>query len=123
MRIYQPVSYPSSVRPALLVYFHGGGWTVGSIETHHSACASLAQLSSSAVASVGYRLAPEHKFPAAVEDALASVEWFADGNNRRLVGLPEDMNVGVGGDSGGGRLAAVVAHELHGKCRISFQVS
>lgn len=122
MRIYQPDSYHTVAgRPALLIYFHGGGWTIGSVETHHNVCTSLAQLSNSAIASVEYRLAPEHKFPAAVEDALTSVEWLLAPGNRQSVGLPRDMAVGVGGDSGGGRLAATVSHELKENHRLSFQ--
>jgi acetyl esterase len=90
----------------VLVYFHGGGFTVGSIDTHDSLCRQLARLSGAAVLSVGYRLAPEHKFPAAFEDAFDSVQWvFAHGGEYGL----DIERVAVGGDSAGGTLAAACA--------------
>lgn len=87
----------------LLVYFHGGGWVIGDLDTHDDPCRFLAAHSGTCVLSVDYRLAPEHPFPAAAEDALAAYEW-AIANADRLGG---DANrIGVGGDSAGANLAA-----------------
>jgi len=92
---------------ALLVYFHGGGWTVGSIDSHDNLCRFLAREAGIGVLSVGYRLAPESRFPAAVEDALAS---FRDAVCRAgELGAPGAGAVAVGGDSAGANLAAVVS--------------
>jgi len=88
-----------------VVFFHGGGFVLGSIGTHDWLCRHLARESGCAVCSVDYRLAPEHPFPAAVEDAYAAVEWAAA--NPDAVG--GDGTVAVAGDSAGGNLAAVVA--------------
>jgi acetyl esterase len=83
----------------ILVYFHGGGWVTGSVRTHDQPCRSLAHLAGCRVVSVGYRLAPEHPFPAAVEDGWAVTEAV----------LRAGRPVAVGGDSAGGNLAAVMA--------------
>jgi acetyl esterase len=90
-------------RPAL-VYLHGGGWVVGSVESHDPVCRRLARRAPCVVVSVDYRLAPEHPFPAGLEDAWAATEWTA----AHLGELGADR-VAVGGDSAGGNLAAVVA--------------
>jgi acetyl esterase len=102
VRVYRPGGDPAP----LLLYFHGGGWVLGSLNTHHGVCATLAQLSGCVVCSVDYRLAPEHRFPAAVEDAREALHWaYAN-----AAGLGADpLRVGVGGDSAGGNLAAVVS--------------
>jgi acetyl esterase len=89
-----------------VVYFHGGGWVQGDLETHHGLCARLAQHGGVLVVAVDYRLAPEHKFPAAVEDCLAAYRWVRT-NGRDLGADP--ARVAVAGDSAGGNLSAVVS--------------
>lgn len=95
-----------------LVYFHGGGFVAGSLETHDGICRSLASASGCRVVSVDYRLAPEAPFPAAVEDACAATRWVAAHAER--LGI-DPGRLGVGGDSAGATLAAVVAQTLAGK--------
>ena len=90
----------------LLVFFHGGGFVVGSIDTHDALCRVLCQASGCAVVSVDYRLAPEHKFPAAFDDCWDAVYWLA--NNAAALGL-DASRMAVGGDSAGGTLAAACA--------------
>ncbi|HKJ58835.1 MAG TPA: alpha/beta hydrolase [Halobacteriales archaeon] len=102
VRVYRPGDdgpYPATV------YFHGGGWVIGGLDSHDLLCRHLAQEANSVVVSVDYRLAPEHPFPAAVEDTYAATEWVAA--NPDEVGA--DGRLAVAGDSAGGNLAAVVA--------------
>ena len=89
-----------------LVFFHGGGWVIGNLETHDVACRQLAQEGELIVISVDYRLAPEHKFPAAIDDAIAATKWVAA--NAIELGI-DTARLMVGGDSAGGNLAAVVS--------------
>jgi acetyl esterase len=97
---------PTGVKLPVLVYFHGGGFTIGSIATHDALCRRLGHLAECAVLSVNYRLAPEHKFPVAQDDAWDVVQWVArEGAN---VGL-DPARIAVGGDSAGGTLSAVCA--------------
>jgi acetyl esterase len=103
VRIYHPGG-PGPL-PAL-VYFHGGGWVLGSIATVDAICRALANRAGCAVVSVEYRLAPEHKFPAAAEDSYAATRWVAD--NAAAIGV-DATRLAVGGDSAGGNLGAVVA--------------
>ena len=106
-RTYKP---PMSGKPVpLLVYYHMGGCVIGDLETCHVFCSLLASRAGCVVVSVDYRLAPEHKYPAAVEDALAAFRWVR-ANAPALGGNPDV--VGVGGDSAGGYLSAVIAQEL-----------
>ena len=91
--------------PAML-YLHGGGFTIGSLETHDSLCRQIARRSGAAVLALDYRLAPEHRFPTAVDDAWAALRWLHD--NAAALGL-DASRLAVGGDSAGGTLAAVCA--------------
>jgi acetyl esterase len=104
-RHYTPVPDGGS-RPPLLVYYHGGGFTYGDLDTHDGVCRLLCRHAGAHVLAVDYRLAPEHPFPAAVEDARAALAW-AYANADELGADP--ARVGVGGDSAGGNLAAVAA--------------
>jgi acetyl esterase len=104
VRLYRPVE---TAEPSMaLVYFHGGGWVAGSIETHDGPCRALAKSAGIVVVSVDYRLAPEHPFPAGLEDAWTATQWVS--RNAEELKLDPDR-VGVGGDSAGGNLATVVA--------------
>jgi acetyl esterase/lipase len=109
VRLYRGLGTADDERLPALVYFHGGGWTIGDIDTHDVVCREFANLARCAVVSVDYRLAPEHKFPAAVEDAIAATHWT--GRMAETLGL-DPTRIAVGGDSAGGNLAAVVALTL-----------
>ena len=103
LRLY----FPSHKRPLpVMVWFHGGGWVLGSLATHDGPCRALANLSGHCIASVDYRLAPEHKFPTGVHDCLAATRWVAE--NGSGLGL-DPANLSIGGDSAGGGLAFGVA--------------
>ena len=104
-RLYTPDGFAPG-DAALLIYYHGGGNIRGSLDTHESTCRVLANASNARVISVDYRLAPEHPFPAAADDAWASFNW-AHANARDL-GV-SNRKIAVGGDSAGGNLAAVVS--------------
>ena len=118
-RLYRPLEARGSI-PGL-VFFHGGGWVLGDLESHDILCRRLANAGECAVLAVDYRLAPEHKFPAAVEDAVTATQWvFA--NAQMLEIDPE--RIAVGGDSAGANLATVVCHMARdvGKLRIRLQL-
>jgi acetyl esterase len=104
VRLYDPVG--DGVPLPVLLFFHGGGFTIGSLETHDSLCRQIAWRSGAAVLALDYRLAPEHPFPAAVDDAWGALQWLHAQGGR--VGL-DTGRLAVGGDSAGGTLAAVVA--------------
>ncbi len=106
-RLYSPANETSEVLPGF-VFFHGGGMVAGSIDTHNRISAALAQTTGCRLVSVDYRLAPEHKFPAAVEDAIAAAGWVS--GQASSLGIDAAKLV-VGGDSAGATLAAVVCQE------------
>ena len=114
LRYYRPLgAKPEEPLPAL-VYFHGGGWVIGDLDTHDVLCRQLANGARCAVYSADYRMGPEHPFPAAVEDCIAATKFVA-GRHRQ---------VAVGGDSAGGNLATVVAlqaRDAHGP-QIAYQL-
>ncbi len=106
MRVYHRELPTHGALPPVLLYFHGGGFTIGSIATHDSLCRQLCALSGACVASLDYRLAPEHQFPTAVQDADDALHWLHA--NAAAVGA-DPRRIAVGGDSAGGTLAAVCA--------------
>lgn len=120
LRIYTPVAPPPGPLP-VLVFFHGGGFVIGSLDTHDGGCRLLANEAKCMVVAVDYRLAPEHRFPAAVEDCLAAVHWVA--RNAPVLGI-DATRIAVGGDSAGGNLSAVVTQQLrdNGGPKIVFQL-
>jgi acetyl esterase len=122
LRLYRP-TLRSDDRAALpvLVYYHGGGWTIGDLDTHDVLCRQLANASGCAVVSVDYRMGPEHRFPAGSDDCLAATYWVR--RNAASLGL-DASRLAVGGDSAGGNLAAVVAIAARdaGDLPIAFQL-
>jgi len=114
VRVYRP---SSDILPAL-VFFHGGGWTIGDLDTHDVLCRQLAAGARCAVFSVDYRLAPENAFPAAVDDAIAATKYLLSNPGPLKI---DASRIAVGGDSAGGNLAAVVALELK-KHNLAFQL-
>jgi acetyl esterase len=110
LRIYRPLGAGASPTKAsalpALVYYHGGGWTIGDLDTHDVLCRELCNGASAVVVAVDYRMGPEHRFPAAVDDCIAATAWV----HRQASELGIDpARLAVGGDSAGGNLAAVVA--------------
>jgi acetyl esterase len=105
----------------VLVFFHGGGWVVGNIDSHEAMCRHVANRAECAVLSVDYRMGPEHKFPAAVEDCFAATAWAAE--SAAQLGV-DPGRLALGGDSAGGNLAAVVSLLARdkGAPRIAYQV-
>jgi acetyl esterase len=120
IRLYTPVAAGSEALP-VLVFFHGGGWVIGNINSHDGLCRLFANEGSFKVASVEYRLSPETKFPGAVDDVYGAVEWI----EQHASELGVDPNrMAVGGDSAGGNLAAVVTQLAKAKNhpKLSFQM-
>lgn len=119
LRLYRPHATQNANLP-VVVFFHGGGFTIGDLGTHDAPCRALANFARCAVISVDYRLAPEHKFPAAFEDSVAAVHWTAA--HAVELGLDAER-IALAGDSAGGNLAAGVALALRGDGpRIALQV-
>ncbi|MFT5209996.1 MAG: acetyl esterase [Flavobacterium sp.] len=100
IRIYRP---SSDVKLPCLVYFHGGGWVIGDLETHDSLCRSIAKASDCMVIAVDYRLSPEHPYPAPLEDCIQVSKWVVDNASELNI-----SQIAVGGDSAGGNLATSV---------------
>src|SRR5919107_2499434 len=106
LRLYRGAGTPEDQHLPCLLYLHGGGWVLGSLDSHDGVCCTLANEAACWVVAVDYRLAPEHPFPAAVEDCAAALNWLAAQASK--VGVDRDR-IAVGGDSAGGNLAAVLA--------------
>ncbi|HMA06679.1 MAG TPA: alpha/beta hydrolase [Ramlibacter sp.] len=106
LRLYRPLGISTDSSPPVLVYYHGGGWVIGDLDTHDTLCRELANGSGCAVVAVHYRLAPEHRFPAAADDSVAALQWVRDNAARLRL---DASRIAVGGDSAGGNLAAMVA--------------
>ena len=121
VRIYTPASASRSGRLPVTVFFHGGGWVLGDLDSQDHIARIMANRSGTIVVSVDYRLAPEHRFPAAIEDAYAAVTWAA-ANADGFGG--DGRNIAVFGESAGGNLAAALAQEARrrGGPRIALQV-
>lgn len=105
LRLYQPTE---GADEHLLFYFHGGGFFLGGITSHDAVCRRLAKTAQAVIVAVEYRLAPEHPYPAGLDDCSAATQWVHD--NATELGLPAGhITIGVSGDSAGGNLAACVA--------------
>lgn len=106
VRLYRPAGAQAGDALPVVVFYHGGGWTYGDLDTHDVPCRTLANYGHFAVASIDYRLGPEHRFPAAIDDAMAAVRWVAlEGDASGI----DTRRIAVAGDSAGGNLAAAVA--------------
>jgi len=106
LRSYRPLGAAPDALLPVLVYYHGGGWTIGDLDTHDTLCRELANGAGCAVVAVDYRMGPEHRFPAAVDDCMAATRWV----RAQAAELDVDAaRLAVGGDSAGGNLAAVVS--------------
>jgi len=109
LRLYRGLGTAADAPLPALVYLHGGGWTIGDLDTHDIVCRTLANNAACAVIAADYRMGPEHRFPAAVEDCIAATRWVAQ--QASALGV-DATRIAVGGDSAGGNLAAVVAIAL-----------
>jgi acetyl esterase len=121
LRSYRPAGSTADAILPVLVYYHGGGWVIGDLETHDVLCRQLSNLSGCAVIAVDYRRGPEHRFPAAVDDAIAAARWVQAQAQALKV---DSARIAVGGDSAGGNLAAVVALAARdaGDLTVAFQL-
>ncbi|GAA4350640.1 alpha/beta hydrolase [Variovorax defluvii] len=121
LRLYRPLGSAAGAVLPVLIYYHGGGWTIGDLDTHDTLCRELCNQSGCAVVAVDYRMGPEHRFPAAVNDAVAATRWVRE--QAQVLGV-DAARLAVGGDSAGGNLAAVVAIAARdaGDLPIAFQL-
>ncbi|MDZ7686268.1 MAG: alpha/beta hydrolase [Gammaproteobacteria bacterium] len=116
-RAYVPADVPASPMPCL-IYIHGGGFMIGDLDSHDSVCRQLANGAGCKVIAIDYRLAPEHKFPAAVEDAMAAATWIVEHAGELEL---DPARIAIGGDSAGGNLSAIVSNAL-GRDKLKFQL-
>ena len=117
VRVYQPTD---AVQHPAIVWFHGGGWVLGNLDTADQTCRDLALHSGCTVISVDYRLAPESRFPAAFDDSMAATEWAFENSEALQI---DEKRIAVGGDSAGGNLAACVAiNTLKKDLPVKFQL-
>lgn len=116
IRVYRP--HDAGDATPCLMFFHGGGWVIGTIDTHDLVCRALTEATNATVVSVGYRLAPEHPFPAAPNDCTAATKWVAE--HGAEIGV-DGTRIAVCGDSAGGNLAAVAAQDCADGPKISAQ--
>ena len=121
VRVYRPIGVGADAPLPALMFFHGGGWVIGDLETHDVLCRQITAAAGIEVIAVDYRMAPEHKFPGAVDDAWAATRWVVANAGRLGV---DPTRIAVGGDSAGGNLAAVVALMARdaGAPSLAFQV-
>lgn len=121
LRLYRPIGSVAHATLPALVYYHGGGWVIGDLDTHDTLCRELANGAGCAVVAVDYRLGPENRFPAAVDDCIAATRWVRA--NAADLGIDPSL-LAVGGDSAGGNLAAVVTIALRdgGDSPLAFQL-
>ncbi|HEX6956508.1 MAG TPA: alpha/beta hydrolase [Ferrovibrio sp.] len=122
LRYYRPADVEKKEVLPALVYYHGGGWVIGDLDTHDVVCRTLCNEGRCAVVSVDYRMGPEFKFPAAVEDAYAAGKWVAEEARQLRI---DPKRLAVGGDSAGGNLATVVAlmaRDMKGVPAIAYQL-
>ena len=106
LRLYRPLGASESASLPVLVYYHGGGWVIGDLDTHDTLCRELSNGADCAVVAVDYRMGPEHRFPAAVDDCLAATRWVRSHAGELCL---DATRLAVGGDSAGGNLAAVIS--------------
>ena len=106
MRVYRGKGTQATETLPCLLFLHGGGWVIGNLDSHDRLCRSLANIARACVVAVDYRLAPEHRFPAALDDAVAAMHWVVD--KAEALSVAPDR-IAIGGDSAGGNLAAVLA--------------
>jgi len=118
LRVYRGVGTAIGDALPVQVYYHGGGWVIGDLDSHDWTCRMVANAAKCAVVSVDYRLAPEHRFPAAFDDALAATEWIAA--NAAMLRVDRGR-MSVGGDSAGGNLAACIAIALRDRGAIKLR--